>query len=86
MIDTLATTRAPRFTHRKGGSPAAKRRRQTVENRRAIRRAFDIVRHDPTEKAVRDRLLGALAGRVEITDTFMEMARQIISDHRRGQQ
>lgn len=59
--------------------PLTERQREIVENRKVIRAAFDIVRYDPAERAVRQNFLAALARGAEITETLLETARQIIA-------
>lgn len=57
--------------------PLTAKQRAIVENRTIIRAAFDKVRYDPDEKAVRANLLDALGGRIKITEMLLETARQI---------
>lgn len=55
-------------------------RHTIVENRKIVRLAFDLVRHDPAEKATAMTFSGVLGGRIEMTDSILESARQVIAE------
>jgi hypothetical protein len=55
------------------------RRARLLEQRKLIRRAFDLIRWDPAEKAMVNTLAGALSGRLPLTSSVLESAEQIIA-------
>lgn len=79
VVEILAGYR-PARQHREPRPVSVTRRMAIVADRKTIRSAFDIVRRDPSEQNLRKRLVDALAGRAQITDTLLDTARTIIAD------
>jgi hypothetical protein len=55
-------------------------RKEIPDKRRLIRTAFDLVRHDPTETAIKRNFSLALGGKMKITETLLDSAQRIISE------
>jgi|SRR4051812_33572343 hypothetical protein len=51
------------------------------EQRAIIRRAFDLIRNDPTQKSTVNDLARALGGSAPVTDEIMISAKHVIAAH-----
>ncbi len=53
---------------------------RATEQRRLLRRAFDLLRYDPAEQETVNMLARALGGHADITSSLLDTARTICAD------
>ena len=58
------------------------RQQAIVARRKIVRRAFDLVRRDPSQRDTVDRLAGVLGGRYSLDQSAIELAERIIETSR----
>jgi uncharacterized protein (DUF2384 family) len=80
VVDKLAGFRPTTNDRRRSGHRSkVPAQTEIVQNRRIVRRAFDIVRHDAERADVKTRFLDGLCGRQPIDDLMLVEAKEIIS-------
>lgn len=63
---------------KRGESASATANRVVLENRRLLRKAYDLVWHDANEQAFVTRIAMALSGRAPATNALLDKARQTV--------
>lgn len=87
IAEILATDkpkRQPARTVRRASSPrklgaAGAKNASIVDGRKIMRRAFDLIRHDPSQIILKGKIVEAMGGRAPVTDNLLAEAREIIS-------
>jgi hypothetical protein len=54
------------------------------KNRKLLRAAYDLIRHNPAEQALRSNLAHALGGSAPVTPTLLDTAQQIVTETANG--
>lgn len=84
IFERLTVRAAPRTSR---PSPPKWRRRRVsrrtavVDERRLIRKAFDIVRYDQRRRGLKERFLDVLGGRAVAFEDLLQAARAVIQSH-----